>query len=215
VEALGPLPPARTVHLLRQVCISLAEAHQEGLVHRDLKPANIYACRKGLHHDFVKVLDFGMVADLAGRVDGGNGAEIGGTPSYMAPEIARGLGCDARSDLYSMGCVAFFLLTGETPFGGKTPAEKIAQHVHVRPVAPSQRAKQAISRDLDLVVLSCLAKNPDERPRSAADLSQRLAACDVGDPWSPGRASEWWRAAGGVNAIRASGPRSPASHPRS
>jgi len=193
VRRHGPLPPARAIHLLRQVCISLAEAHQAGLVHRDLKPANVYCCRKGIQHDFVKVLDFGMVADLDGRVDGERTADAGGTPSYVAPEIVTGKGCDARSDIYSLGCVAYFLLTGETVFGGATVREKIAHHVHTRPTPPSKAAPHPVPRDLDLAVLACLAKSPDDRPRSAAEVSRRLAACDVGPAWTPGTAMQWWK----------------------
>jgi serine/threonine-protein kinase len=219
VRSHGPLPPARAVHLLRQVCISLAEAHQEGLVHRDLKPANIYSCRKGIQHDFVKVLDFGMVADLDGRIDAERSVETGGTPSYIAPEVATGRGCDARSDLYSLGCVAYFLLTGATVFGGSTPQERIAHHVHSRPEPPSRRAPHPVPRDLDLAVLACLAKNPDERPSSAAALSRRLAACDVGPAWTSGQAAQWWRtrpaapaaAPATATAGRDSGSRSPSA----
>jgi serine/threonine-protein kinase len=192
VKRYGPLAPARAVYLLRQVCISLAEAHSEGLVHRDLKPANIYACRKGIQHDFVKVLDFGMVADLTGKVDGAPTTDIGGTPAYIAPEIVTGHGCDGRSDLYSLGCVANFLLTGQTVFAGKTTPEQLRHHIHSRPEAPSRRAPHAIPRELDLVILACLAKSPDDRPRSAAELSKRLSACDVGPAWTPGQAMEWW-----------------------
>ncbi len=203
VRKHGPLPPARVVHLLRQVCISLAEAHAADLVHRDLKPANLYCCRKGIQHDFMTVLDFGMVADLEGRMDPESATESCGTPAYVAPEIIAGRGLDARADLYSLGCVAYFLLTGRAPFGGDTLKEKLMHHLRTRPEPPSAHAPHPVPRDLDLVVLSCLAKSPDDRPKSAAELSRRLAACDVGPAWTSGAAMTWWTS--GTRAITAPG----------
>ena len=211
VRTHGPLPPARVVHLLRQVCVSLAEAHAAGLVHRDLKPANLYCCRQGIQYDFMKVLDFGMVADLEGRMDAKTVAESGGTPSYVAPEIITGRGLDARADLYSLGGVAFYLLTGRTVFEGTTVAEKLKHHLHTRPEPPSRFAPQPPGRDLDLVVLACLAKNPDDRPRSAAELSRRLAACDTGPAWTSGAAMTWWTSRTRAVSVPGSGSRSPST----
>jgi serine/threonine-protein kinase len=196
VREHGPLSPARVVYLLRQVCISLAEAHQNRFIHRDIKPANIYVCRQGIAHDFVKVLDFGMVAHVsdAERTKHCSSGErtTGGTPEYLPPEIALGQDADARSDLYSLGCVAYWLLTGRTVFGGETIAEKISHHVHTRPAPPSKGAPQPIPRDLELLVLTLLKKNPDDRVQTAADLARRLTQCDVGPAWTPGQAMTWW-----------------------
>ena len=211
VATHGPLPAARVVHLLRQVCISLAEAHAAGLVHRDLKPATLYCCRKGLQYDFMKVLDFGMVADLEGRMDAKSAADSGGTPSYVAPEIVTGRGLDARADLYSLGGVAFFLLTGRTVFGGNTVEEKLKHHLHTRPEPPSRVAPGPVGMDLDLVVLACLAKDPDDRPRSAAELSRRLAACDTGPAWTPGAAMTWWTSQTRAVSVPGTGSRSPSA----
>jgi len=188
VERHGPLPPARVVHLLRQVCISLAEAHLQGFVHRDLKPANIYACRQGIEYDYVKVLDFGMVADR--RLD--EGRMILGTPAYLAPEMITGLGFDHRADIYSLGCVAYKLLTGRTVFLADSPEEMMKRHVHDRPEAPSFHTGQPIPRALDVLVLECLRKFPSTRIDSAADLSRRLAACGVTPRWTAGQAMRWW-----------------------
>lgn len=189
LEKHGPLPPARVVHLLRQVCISLAEAHLEQFVHRDLKPANIYVCRQGIEYDFVKVLDFGMVADR--RQD--DGVEIVGTPAYVAPEIVSGRAFDHRADIYSLGCVAFKLLTGRTVFLADDPRRMMACHVHDRPDAPSHHAKQEIPRALDILVLDCLHKDPAARVSSAVELSRRLAACEITPRWTAGQAMHWWR----------------------
>lgn len=188
VERHGPLPPARVVHLLRQVCISLAEAHLRDFVHRDLKPANIYVCRQGIEYDFVKVLDFGMVADT--RADAGR--EVVGAPAYLAPEMTSGRGFDHRADIYSLGCVAYKLLTGRTVFLADSPREMIRRHVHDRPDAPSHHASQSIPRALDLLVLECLRKAPSARVGSAVELSRRLVACGVEPRWSAGQAMRWW-----------------------
>lgn len=211
VKRHGPLPPARAVHLLRQVCISLAEAHAAGLVHRDLKPANLYCCRKGIQYDFMKVLDFGMVADLEGTVDAESASEAGGTPSYVAPEIVTGRGLDARADLYSLGGVAFFLLTGRAPFAADSVREMLRLQVQGRPEAPSRHAPNPVPRDLDLVVLACLAKDPADRPASAAELSRRLAACDTGPAWTSGAAMTWWTSAVRPVSVPGSGSRSPSA----
>jgi serine/threonine-protein kinase len=195
VTEYGPLPPARAVYLLRQVCISLAEAHEQDFVHRDIKPANIYVCRKGIHFDFVKVLDFGIATETkVGSSTPGEAFEAVGTPAYMAPETVLGRRPDARADIYSLGCVAYWLLTGETVFGGDTATEVVSSHVHTRPLPPSHRARQPIPRDLELVILKCLKKHPDDRFRSASELSKGLARCGVGSPWTPGQAMEGWRA---------------------
>jgi serine/threonine-protein kinase len=194
VAEAGPLPPNRAIHLLRQACISLAESHQAGLVHRDIKPANIYACRKGIHFDFVKVLDFGIAARTSAAGPGLRGTRvITGTPATIAPETIAGRPPDPRVDVYALGCVAYWLLTGRYPFEGKDTADVLRQHTTARPAPPSQHSPNPVSRELDLAVLECLRKDPDERIASVIELSRRLAQCQTGTPWTPGRAMEWWR----------------------
>jgi tRNA A-37 threonylcarbamoyl transferase component Bud32 len=197
IKRFGPLPPARVIHLVQQACESLAEAHALGLVHRDVKPANIYTCWVGLEADFVKVLDFGLVK---GDLGGGRGHTMltapeitTGTPAYMSPEQACGEEVDGRSDIYALGCVAYWLLTGELVFRSQTPMQMMLAHVHDAPVPPSARSPHAVSAALDEVVLACLAKEPAGRPQTAGELATRLAACAVGDAWGREEAAAWWR----------------------
>ncbi|MBZ0268939.1 serine/threonine protein kinase, partial [bacterium] len=192
VKRWGPMPPHRAVYLLRQVCISLAEAHQQSFVHRDIKPANIFVCRKGIHYDFVKVLDFGLAAESC--LGNGKKVRIAGTPTCVAPETVNGAAFDARTDIYSLGCVAYWLLTGRTVFDAETPMEMVSHHVHTRPVPPSQRLGRELPRDLELLVLHCLNKHADDRVQSVAEFSRRLAGSDVGAVWTPGQAMTWWHA---------------------
>jgi serine/threonine-protein kinase len=195
VKDHGPLPANRVIYILRQVCESLEEAHQRGLVHRDIKPANIHLGRLGLRHDFVKVLDFGLVKPVADtRSDESLGTAAGitpGTPDYMAPEIAMGAKIDARADLYALGCVAYYLLTGRLVFEVRSALEAIARHLNDTPVAPSQRSNQPIPPALDRLVLALLAKRPDDRPASAAELDRALAAIEI-EPWNEEQAAAWW-----------------------
>jgi hypothetical protein len=195
VEAFGPLPPARVVHLLRQICRSLAEAHAQGLIHRDIKPANIFLCRMGLDVDVVKVLDFGLVRheDRSTAPTWATSAITYGTPAYMAPEAILGeADVDRRADVYAIGCVAYYLLTGHRVFAGPTPMKLLMQHVNERPVPPSQRVTHAIPPALDALVLACLHKDPRARPADASALLQRVAACPVDDEWDEGAAHGWW-----------------------
>ncbi len=198
VERFGPVPPARTVHFLQQMCASLAEAHEAGLVHRDIKPANMYACRHGREVDFIKVLDFGLVKHGGVPEEGadnlsGEHQTAGGTPAFMSPEQAIGdETVDGRADLYGVGCVAYWLLTGTSVFSGRTPIETMMMHVHRAPEPPSLRTHQAVPRDLEAVVLACLAKEPGARPQTADDLAERLARVRVAGEWTPSRAREWW-----------------------
>jgi serine/threonine-protein kinase len=181
VRSQGPVPAARVIHILRQVCESLEEAHSNGLVHRDIKPANIHLGRLGLRDDFVKVLDFGLVRSMAGPSEESLADAAGmtpGTPAYTAPEMAHDQTVDGRADLYSLGCVAYYLLTGKLVFEGDTPLQTILQHLQHPPVPPSQRTDRPIPADLEAIVLACLAKRPEDRPRSAAVLSERLAAVE-------------------------------------
>ena len=196
VERFGPLPPSRAIHLLRQACESLAEAHTLGLVHRDVKPANIYTCWVGLEADFVKVLDFGLVK---GDLGGGRGRTMltapeitTGTPAYMSPEQACGEEVDGRSDLYALGCVAYWLLTGDLVFRSRTPMQMMLAHVHDAPEAPSARSPYRVSAALDEVVLACLAKEPVNRPQTAEELARRLAECPVEEAWGRESATRWW-----------------------
>ena len=194
VQRHGPLPEARAIHLLRQACRSLEEAHARGLVHRDIKPSNIQTCRLGLEVDFVKVLDFGLVRQEGPAQDTGLSAPgtVVGTPAFLAPEVALGAPADRRADLYSLGCVAYWLLTGRFVFADATPVEMVIRHVNEAPEPPSRRAELPLSPELDAVVLACLAKRPDERPVDAADVASRLAACPGSALWTDEQAHRWW-----------------------
>jgi tRNA A-37 threonylcarbamoyl transferase component Bud32 len=195
VRTKGPVPAARAIYILRQVCESLEEAHARGLVHRDIKPANIHVGRLGLQHDFVKVLDFGLVKSLVPASDQSLETAAGmtpGTPAYLAPEVGVGDAVDARTDLYALGCVAYHLLTGKLVFEGRTAAEVIAKHMLEEPQPPSRRTELAVPAELDRIVLACLAKKPEDRPASAAALSRSLAAIRV-EPWGEEQALRWWQ----------------------
>ncbi|MBX3465414.1 MAG: serine/threonine protein kinase [Planctomycetes bacterium] len=196
VERYGPAPPARAVHLLAQACDSLAEAHAAGLVHRDVKPANIYACRLGLTLDFVKVLDFGLVAGAKFARTPGSARLTGegfivGTPAFMAPEMVSEGEVDARADIYALGCVAYWLLTGKHVFESERPMQVMIDHARTQPLPPSRRFERPLPPALDEVVLACLAKAPAERPQDALELKRRLLAA-VDEPWTQERARAWW-----------------------
>ncbi len=197
VRRFGPVPAERAVHLLRQICDSLAEAHEAGLIHRDVKPANVYACRYGRDVDFIKVLDFGLVKQgpppdaAASEVTAEDGPS--GTPAFMSPEQATGQErVDARSDIYAVGCVAYWLLTGTLVFKGATPIETIVMHVHREPEPPSRRSRLPIPGALEAIVLDCLAKDPADRPQTADELAERLGAVPLAEEWTDGQAREWW-----------------------
>ena len=196
VQQKGPVPAGRAIHILRQVCESLEEAHARGLVHRDIKPANIHVGRLGLRHDFVKVLDFGLVksiATMSSEQSLGTAAGLTpGTPAYMAPEMALGEAYDGRADIYALGCVAYFLLTGHRVFEAAGALEMIAKHMRDAPIPPSQRSELPVPAALERLVLACLAKNPEDRPRSAAELARSLVAID-GAAWGEEQATQWWR----------------------
>ena len=199
VKQYGALPPGRVIYLLRQVCESLAEAHERGLVHRDIKPANIHVGRIGLKYDFVKVLDFGLVKEVK-RPTGQDtlmtaaGMAIG-TPSYMAPELALGEEVDGRADIYALGCVAFYLLTGRLVFEADNPMRVLVKHIEEKPAPPSSKTDRPIPVSLDNVVLACLAKDPAARTPSALALSEALlgVAREV-ECWDDSRAAAWWKA---------------------
>ena len=196
VKATGPLPPARVLHVLDQVCGALEEAHETGLVHRDVKPGNIHLCRRGRDFDVVKVLDFGLVRDTKSESPSitRSGAFVG-TPITGAPERFFGADGTPASDLYSLGATAYFLLTGDYPFVGSTVMETVQMHLHDSPAPPSSR-REGIPADLDRIVLRCLAKEPADRPPGAAALREDLARCDPGERWNQADAREWWRANG-------------------
>jgi len=196
VQTFGPVEPARTVYLLRQVCHSLGEAHARGLVHRDIKPANIFMCRLGPDDDYIKVLDFGLVKHVemapAATMLTIEGATAG-TPAYMAPEIALGRpGIDGRADIYSLGCVAYYLLTGQPVFSADSAVATALAHVKDKPVPPSARSELAIPPSLDTLIQQCLEKDPADRPQSATELGQRLADTVAPDAWTPEAAHAWW-----------------------
>jgi serine/threonine-protein kinase len=189
------MEPRRAVYVLRQVCHSLGEAHGRGLVHRDIKPANIFLCRLGPDDDFVKVLDFGLVkhttaAAMTALTAAGN---VAGTPAYMAPEIAvASPDIDGRADIYSLGCVAYFLVTGHPVFTAETAIATALAHVNNQPVPPSARSSFRIPELLDTLILQCLAKDPAARPASASDLASRLMASLPMDAWTADAARVWW-----------------------
>ena len=185
VERHGPLPPGRAIFLLRQACGALAEAHAAGLVHRDLKPANIFAARRGNLHDFVKLLDFGLVLPPPdpSTAEPSREGHIAGSPLYMAPEQATGAARpDARADLYGLGAVAYYLLTGRAPFAGPT-AMAVMIAVARDPVEPPSRHRPGLPPDLERVVLRCLAKSPADRYPDADALDRDLAACAAAAEW--------------------------------
>jgi serine/threonine-protein kinase len=195
VREKGPLPPGRVVHVLSQVCEALAEAHGVGLIHRDIKPANILLSEVGGISDFAKVVDFGLVKDVTGSDVRLTREDVfAGTPQYLAPEtIENGMSSDPRSDLYALGAVAYFLLTGTPVFEGRL-VEVIQSHLQRVPDALSVRLGRQLPAKLERVVLDCLEKDPSRRPDSAKALADRLAACDDVEPWLPDQAQRWWRA---------------------
>jgi eukaryotic-like serine/threonine-protein kinase len=200
IRRFGPTSPERVVHILRQICHSLSEAESRGLVHRDIKPANIFLCRYGEDHDFVKVLDFGLakfVDDPSSETQAAITVRnmIQGTPEFISPEQALGgADVDGRADIYSTGCVAYWLLTGQLVFVADTTMKTLLAHAHTQPEPPSSRTDAAIPPDLDALVLSCLAKDREHRPSSARDLLQRLDAIVLSQPWTDARARDWWNA---------------------
>jgi serine/threonine-protein kinase len=212
VREKGPLPGGRVIHILRQVCDSLDEAHSLGLIHRDIKPANIHLGRVGLRHDFVKVLDFGLVKEVSSVSLEHSMATIPGqmalgTPAYMAPEMALGEPVDGRADIYALGCVAYYLLTGQLVFEAEKAFQLIAKHLQTAPIPPSQRTDRPISPELERLVLKCLAKNANERPKSAAHLAQALEWIPT-DAWGEEQAKGWWEVNDSTRT--SSGPLSPA-----
>jgi serine/threonine-protein kinase len=194
VDNFGPQSPSRVVHVLLQVCGSLAEAHSSGLVHRDVKPANIILCERGGVQDTAKVVDFGLVKDVASGTNASfsNVSTLLGTPLYMSPEaIVSPDDVDGRSDVYSLGAVAYLLLTGEPVFDGASVMDVCSQHLHQTVTPPSVKASRDLPQDLERVILHCLEKKPDRRYQSVAELRDAIAACKI-PPWTPADAQKWW-----------------------
>jgi eukaryotic-like serine/threonine-protein kinase len=195
VREFGPVPANRTLFLLRQVCQSLAEAHGRGLVHRDITPANIYVCRMGLEYDFVKVLDFGLVTSSDRSMEHTlmTGAHTTtGTPAFMAPEIILEGEVDERADVYALGCVAYYLLTGQLVFEADTSMKMFVNHLQTAPIPPSQRTELPVPREVDEFVLACLAKDPAKRPQNAAEALRLLGRCRSSETWDGDAAKAWW-----------------------
>jgi serine/threonine-protein kinase len=216
VRRFGPLPGDRALFLLEQVCDAISEVHERGLVHADIKPANLFASRAGLEYDFAKVLDFGLVhADNEPRFDIARtpGGLAWATPAYMAPEAVLEVGSvDRRTDVYALGCVAYFLLTGQLVFEADTATDILWQHVHTDPAPPSTRTAGAIAPEIDALILACLRKDPLDRPDDAADLRRRIAGIRTG-AWDSAAAKRWW-AAHLPDVIEPSNDRSLTSLPR-
>ncbi len=197
VERHGPLSEARVTHLIAQACLSLAEAHRSGLVHRDIKPGNIMVCRLGEDLDVIKILDFGLVGaaqnhpSVPGSAHGATG--FAGTPGYIAPELIFGGGdASPASDIYGLGAVAYWLLTGSTLFPGPDGSEDLVAHSMDTPKLPSVRLQVAVHPELERIIMQCLSKKPEQRPPSMIALRDRLRSLTFVEPWSDARALAWW-----------------------
>ena len=209
VEAEGHQPPGRVIHVLAQVCGALAEAHAIGLIHRDVKPANILLCERGGVCDVVKVVDFGLVKDMRGG--GGPGLSVAdtltGTPFYLSPEAIRSPeGIDARADLYAVGAVGYFLLTGKVVFEGTSIIDVCSQHLHAAPVPPSERLGDPLPDDLSAVILRCLQKDRAARPMDALALRDALLRCRDAGSWAEEEARAWWELHRARTGEREDGP---------
>lgn len=194
VNRFGHLPPGRVIHLLRQVCDALNEAHSQGMIHRDIKPANVFAAKRGGFYDVAKLLDFGLAKPIASTEDSNLTQEgmITGSPLFMSPEQAAGEGePDARSDIYSVGILAYFMLTGHAPFEYDRPIKVIIAHAHEAVVPPSEHVP-SIPHDLEAIVMRCLAKDPDDRYQSILDMADALDKCESAGTWQQADALQWW-----------------------
>ena len=196
VDRFGPQPEGRVIHILRQVCGSLAEAHGIGLIHRDVKPANVILNRRGGVPDVVKLLDFGLVKaiDTQREAKLTTAGAMTGTPLYMSPEaVQRPHEIDTRSDLYAVGAMGYFLVTGMPLFRGDSVIEICMHQVNTPPESPSKRLGAAVSADLEALLLKCLAKRPEDRPQTAAGLIDALGQLSAADAWTRADAEAWWR----------------------
>jgi eukaryotic-like serine/threonine-protein kinase len=201
VEQHGPMPPERAAHFLRQVCQALREAHSIGLIHRDIKPSNIFSSERGKVYDVAKLLDFGLVKSVGLGIDGVNLTQEGsftGSPAFMSPEQAAGRQhLDARSDIYNVGAVAYFLITGELLFERASALQMLHAHAY-ESIVPNDRFNEIIPVDLKRVILRCLEKDPEHRYQDVATLDRDLTACECAGRWTPERAEDWWRQNGGI-----------------
>ena len=196
VDRYGPLKPERSAYFIRQVCRSLGEAHAAGLIHRDIKPSNLQACRMGCEYDYLKVLDFGIARRLYGSQQMTLTATgiVTGTPAFIAPEVALGgKSVDQRADLYSVGCVAFWLLTGSLGFRAESAMEMMMAHVQSEPSAPSTLSELDVPPELDALILRCLAKDPQDRPADALQVSRELDSIRWPNAWNDQQAEAWWK----------------------
>lgn len=200
VKRQGPQPPERIAYLLRQACHSLHEAHRSGMIHRDVKPSNLFVCRYGLDLDFLKVLDFGLVRVSAQDAGDGRGTNltqehgISGTPAFLAPEQILGEPpVDARADLYSLGCTAYWLLTGRLVFEASNAMAVMIRHVKDTPVPPSHVANREIPAALEALVMQCLEKDREKRPAGARALGEALDASGLAAAWTEDRRAAWWK----------------------
>lgn len=195
VKQYGPQPASRVVALIQQACESLEEAHESGLIHRDVKPGNLFVCRLGKRTDFVKVLDFGLVKVLhtPGQSQLTMHGETSGTPAFMAPEQVRGdSDIDARSDIYGLGAIAYYLLTGTLIFEGPTPLAIAIAQLESTPEPPSKRSETPIPTSLERVVMACLEKQRSNRPPSAGELARLLQMCTDIPRWTDEASDRWW-----------------------
>jgi serine/threonine-protein kinase len=196
VQRYGPLPPERGVYLLRQVCRGLREAHNMGIIHRDIKPSNILACERGGVQDVAKLLDFGLVRCVGSdksTVKLTQEGVVAGSPMYMSPEQVKGRDdLDPRSDIYNLGLVAYFLLTGQPPFERETPMEALMAHVY-EPVPALEHLRKGVPADLQEIVLQCLEKAPARRFQNVAALERALGQCACANLWDEEKAAAWWR----------------------
>ncbi len=201
VERHGPMPPERAVHFLRQVCQALREAHGIGLIHRDIKPSNIFSSERGKVYDVAKLLDFGLVKSVGLGSDGIELTQEGsltGSPAFMSPEQAAGRQhLDARSDIYNVGAVAYYLVTGKLLFERESTLQMLHAHAY-EPVIPNDGFNEIVRADLQQVILRCLEKEPERRYQDVVTLDRDLAACECAGRWTPERAEDWWRQNGGI-----------------
>jgi len=194
VSKYGPMQPERVISLLEQICHSLAEAHDANLIHRDIKPANIFICQKGTEYDFIKVLDFGLVKP---ELDTNSvltlGSEFLGTPAYIAPEVAKGQEFDQCSDIYSLGCVAYFLLSNELVFTADNPIDMILKHANEKPIPIADRSSQPLPKGLNDLIMGCLDKDPSQRPQSCIEILDILEKIGTDNHWTRMAAQDWWQ----------------------
>ena len=190
------MQPARAVHLMRQVCGALGEAHSMGLIHRDLKPSNVLCTHRGGTYDIAKLLDFGLVTSITEELRRADASETAnpmaaGSPHYMAPEVCAGATPSVQSDIYGLSALLYFMLAGRPPFTGDDPAELIRAHLECEPLPVSQLQSE-VPADLEAIVMRGLSKNPADRFANVSDFEDALAKCDCANRWTKAQAAEWW-----------------------